>query len=90
MNERERKRKARYDAWYASLLQEERALWDSIPDLEMKWTPEDQKSWEEEWKNMPTLEEIMAINEKTKPPVKGQKRRKKRWIQKTYLTKREG
>ncbi|MFH1974584.1 MAG: hypothetical protein ABIJ52_03360 [Pseudomonadota bacterium] len=35
LNERHRKRKEHYNTWYAGLTVEEKAFWDSIPELEL-------------------------------------------------------
>jgi hypothetical protein len=71
MKERERKRDASLKAWRESWTAEEKAFWDGIPELEIDWTPEQQKAWEEMVDNLPTLDEIMAINR----PEKAKNRR---------------
>lgn len=62
MKERSRKQKERHAAWLASLSPEEKTFWDSIPEFEINWTPDDQRAWEDELAKMPTLDEIMETN----------------------------
>ena len=55
MAEKKRKRQARYDAWRASWTPAEREFWDSIPEFEIDWAPEQEKAWQEMTDNLPTL-----------------------------------
>jgi|GEM_PF-5693135 len=69
MVERKRKKKERYQTWLASLSPEDRAFWDSFPEVNINdfQTPEQQKAWD----SMPT-------EWGKEPPLKGHKRRKYR------------
>src|SRR4030042_7176380 len=62
--ERKRKKEERRKAWLASLSPEDRALWGSFPEVNIGdfQTPEQQKAWEDELANLPTLSEIMTEN----------------------------
>lgn len=57
--ERERKRRERHEAWLAAMTPEDRAFYDSIPEFQINWTPEQEKGWDEFISSLPSLEEIM-------------------------------